>query len=80
MDDGSEAKDDQRRKEGGKVDMRMQAAVSLAEQRFMAQMNEGSPAQLGVLATMAFRSDLWDAMAALPAEDAPTPIWHLAAA
>lgn len=66
-------------KEAGKVDMRLQTAVSLAEQRYLADVNEGSPAQLGVLAIRAFWSDLWDAMAALPAEAAPAPIWHLAA-
>lgn len=60
--------------------MRLQTAVSLAEKRFMAQLNEGSPTQLGVLAVRAFWSDLWDAMAALPAQAAPAPIWHLAAA
>ena len=65
-------------KQAGKVDMQVQTAVSLAEQRFMAQLNEDSPAQLGVLAVRAFWSDLWCVMAALPAEAAPAPICHLA--
>jgi hypothetical protein len=69
-------------KEAGKVDMRVQAAVSLAEQRFMAQLNEDSPAHLGVLAVRAFWSDLWDAMALEPAEPdtAPPLPWLLATA
>lgn len=69
-------------KKAGKVDMRLQTAVSLAEQRYLADVNEGSPAQLGVLAVRAFWSALWDAMALQPAEPdtAPPLPWLLATA
>lgn len=46
---------------GVKVTQKLKSAITLAEQRFVAQMNEGSPAQLGVLAVRAFWSNLWDA-------------------
>lgn len=62
-------------KAAGKVDARVQSATALAEQRYMAQLNEGSPAALGELAVRNFWSSLWDGLAALPAEQAVTPPW-----
>ena len=44
----------------GMVDMRVQTAIHLAEQRYLADANEGSPAQLGVLVVRAFWSAMWD--------------------
>jgi hypothetical protein len=64
----------------GMVDMRVKTAIHLAEQRYLVDANEGSPAQLGVLAVRAFWSALWDSVAALPVEPPPVPLWHLAVA
>jgi hypothetical protein len=55
-------------------------AVFLAEQRFMARLHEDSPAHKGVLSVRAFWSAMWDAVAALPPQPAPVPLWHLAVA
>ena len=55
-------------------------AVFLAEQRFMAKLHEDSPAHKGVLSVRAFWSAMWEAVAALPPEPAPVPLWHLAVA
>jgi hypothetical protein len=55
-------------------------AVQMAEQRYLAVVNEGTPAQLGVLAVRAFWSALWDNAAALPPEPPPLPLWLLAVA
>ena len=54
-------------------------AVYLAEQRFLAQVNEDTPAHRGRLAVRAFWSSMWDALAELPPEPMPIPIpvWRL---
>jgi hypothetical protein len=57
-----------------------QTAIYLAEQRFLANAEEGTPVQLGVLAVRGFWSALWDGMAALPPEPTAQPLWQLAVA
>jgi hypothetical protein len=65
----------EKEKAAGQVDTRLQSAIALAEQRFMAQLHEGSPAALGELAVRAFWSAFWDGLAALPQKDAAAPPW-----
>jgi hypothetical protein len=55
-------------------------AVHLAEQRFLADLHEGTPAQRGLLAVRAFWSSMWNGVAGLPVEPPPVPLWHLAVA
>lgn len=55
-------------------------AVYLAEQRFLAQVNEDTSAHKGSLAVRAFWSAMWDAVAAPPPESPPFSLWLLAPA
>ncbi len=61
-------------------------AVQLAQARLLVQLDEGSPAQLGVLAVRAFWSAMWDGVALKgaeppPPESLPAPLpWLLATA
>ena len=64
----------QEKRLGVKVTQKLKSAITLAEQRFMSQMHDGSPAQLGVLAMRAFWSALWDGVVGLPSE--PVPEMH----
>ena len=64
----------QEKRLGVKVTQKLKSAITLAEQRFMSQMHDGSPAQLGVLAVRAFWSALWDGVVGLPSE--PVPEMH----
>ncbi len=57
-----------------------QTAVQLAEQRYLADVDEGSPEQLGVLAVRKFWSAMWEGVAALPPEPPAASRWHLAIA
>jgi len=55
-----------------------QTAVYLAEQRFLADLHEGSPAHKSMLAVRKFWSAMWDGVAALPPPPPPVALWHLA--
>ena len=50
----------QEQRAGVKVTKKLQAAIALAEQRFMALLNEDSPAHKQTLALRAFWSGVWD--------------------
>lgn len=65
---------------GVKVTKKLKSAITLAEQRFMSQMNEGGPAHRQALAVRAFWSAVWDGVAGLLPEPVPKLPWPLTAA
>ena len=58
----------QEQRSGVKVTKKLQAAITLAEQRFMALLHEDSPAHKQTLAVRTFWTTVWDGVAGLPTQ------------